>query len=286
LGHGTELYLKLDNFQRTGSFKARSALTLVASLGAERLRNGLVTMSAGNHAAAVAYAAACFGTTAIVVVPRSANPRKIAVCREYGAEVVLVDSVHAAPAMVESISERDGRVFIPPWGEPSLVLGTASIAVELIEQVPVLDAFVVAIGGGSVCAGVGPLLKKVWPHCEILAAEPDGAPTMMRSFVSGKPECIERIDTIADGLAPPFACGYFLTLCQSCVDQLSPMSDANIIAGMRFLFEQAKLAIEPAGAGAMGGALGPFRERIAGRRVGVMVSGSNIDLETFARLMS
>jgi threonine dehydratase len=285
-GHGTELHLKLEPFQPTGSFKVRSVLTFLLSLDKTELEKGVVTMSAGNHAAAVAYGAKCLGVSAKVIMPKETNPRKVALSTQYGADIIFVDDIRDAYAVIEKIERSEGRVFIPAWGDARLTLGTASLALELIEQCPPLDAFIVAIGGGSVCAGAGPLLKSIWTDCKVLAAEPEGAPTMLRSFASGKVEHLDKSTTIAEGLAPPLSCEYFTSICRDCVDDLQAITNHQIVSAMRFLFEEAKLAIEPSGAGAMAGALGPFREQISGQRVAIVVSGSNIDFESFSAILN
>lgn len=285
-GAGTEFFLKLETFQPTGSFKVRSVVTFLQSLNSETIQRGLVTMSAGNHAAAVAYGARCFKTHAKVVMPGGTNPHKVALSRQYGATVVFVDDFLEAQEVIKDIELKEGRIFVPAWGDSRLSLGTASLGLELIEQTSPLDAFVVAIGGGSLCAGAGTLLKSVWPDCSVLAAEPEGAATMLRSFASGKVEYLEKCETIAEGLAPPNSCDFFMPICRATVDELRAISDRQIVDAMRFLFEQAKLAIEPSGAGAMAGALGPFRDQIAGCRVAIVVSGSNIDFETFSSVLN
>lgn len=285
-GADTEILLKLECLQTTGSFKCRSVLSFVRQLEPARLERGLVTVSAGNHAIAVAYAAKLFGCPAKVLIPKTALARKIELCRRYGAEIVMVDTAQEALDMLERIEIEEGRCFVPAWGDPRLPLGTASIAVELVKQCAAPDAVFVAVGGGSTCAGVAPVVKERWPGCRVFAVEPEGAPTMYRSLRSGVPERLEQVATIADGLAPPLTCPYFLSICRAVVDDLRLVSDAGILTAMQLLFDDAKLAIEPSGAAALAGALGPYREEAAGRRCIVIVSGSNIDPATFAGFLS
>jgi threonine dehydratase len=285
-GAGTELFLKLETFQPTGAFKVRGVLSFLLSLDRETLARGLVTMSSGNHAAAVAWGAGRLGTSAKVVLPRSTDPRKVALSARYGATPVFVDDFREGERAVRDIEAAEGRTFVPAWGDRRLLLGTASIGLELLEQCPPLDAFLVAIGGGSICAGAGSFLKQARPQCQVLAVEPEGAPTMFRSFASGEVEYLHKVDTIAEGLAPPCSCPMFTRICRACVEELRLVSDRLIVQAMRFLFDEAKLAVEPSGAGAMAGALGPFRERIAGRRAAIVVSGSNIDFDRFSALLA
>jgi threonine dehydratase len=285
-GSDTEIFLKLENFQTTGSFKVRSVLTFVHRLAPKRRERGLVTISSGNHALAVAYAARVCDTTAKVVVLRSAVPRKIELCRCYGAEVVLVDSIDEAEARVKAVEAAEGRVFVPAWGDPALPLGTGSIGLEILEQVPGPDAVLVGIGAGSTCAGVASVIKERRPGCRVFGVEPKGAPTTWRSLRSGRVEHIEAVATIADGLAPPVSCEYFVSIFRRVLDDLRLVTDEQIVHAMCILFDDMNLAIEPAGAAALAGAMGPYRDEIEGSRCVVIVSGSNIDLETFARLLS
>ena len=285
-GSDSEIFLKLENFQTTGSFKVRSVLTFVCRLEPERRERGLVTLSSGNHALAVCYAASVCGTSAKVVLPRTVVPKKIELCSRYGAEVVLVRSIDEGWARVEAAEAAEGRVFVPAWGDPGLPLGTGSIGLEILEQVPSPDVVLVAIGAGSTCAGVASVVKERLPGCRVFGVEPETAPTTWRSLRSGRVEHLDAVATIADGLAPPVSCEYFVSIFRQVVDDLRLVSDEQIVNAMRILFDDMNLAIEPAGAAALAGAMGPYRDEIAGKRCVVIVSGSNIDLDTFAQLIS
>ncbi|MEX0733327.1 MAG: threonine/serine dehydratase [Steroidobacteraceae bacterium] len=282
---GTRPLLKLELFQRTGSFKARGALVNVLMLGdAERAR-GICAISAGNHAIAAAFAARSVGASAKVVMKVGANPFRIAECRRYGAEVELQPDFHAAFQRVQEIQETEGRVLIHPFEGLRVAMGTGTLGLELLEQAPDLEAVIVPIGGGGLAAGVSTAIKLVNPDCEVLGVEPYGADTMFRSFASGSPQAIEKIDTIADSLGAPYALPISYALCRAHIDDLVRIHDEEMIAAMRFLLEHARLAVEPAGAAATAALLGPLRDRLAGRRVGLIVCGSNLDAATFARLV-
>lgn len=288
-GSGTPVWLKLELLQRAGSFKPRGALTVMRALAPDVLARGVTAISAGNHAMAVGYAAQVLGTTAKVVMPNNANPGRIEGCRRYGAEVVLVDNVHEGFARVEQIAAEEGRTFVHPFEGPLTALGTAGVGLELIEQTRAtgveLDAVIVPIGGGGLCAGVAAAVKLAAPNCRVFGVEPIGADSMHRSFAAGAPASIERVRTIADSLGAPYALPYSFELCRRFVDELVLVDDDQLREGMRLLFRDAKLAVEPAGAAATAALLGPLRERLAGARVGVIVCGSNIDEGSFARLL-
>jgi threonine dehydratase len=282
LGPGTEVILKEELFQRTGSFKPRGALAVMLDLPRETLARGVTAVSAGNHAMAVAYAARVTGTTAKVVMPKTANPFRVRGCRELGAEVELVDDVHAAFARVKVIEETEGRTFVHPFEGPRTALGTATLGLELVGQVPGLDAVIVPIGGGGLCAGVAAAVKLARPACAVYGVEPEGADSMHRSFAAGSPQAIDAVRTIADSLGAPHAAPYSYALCRRYVGELVKVDDDALRRAMLLLFASAKLAVEPAGAAATAALLGPLRERLLGKRVAVIVCGANIDAAGFA----
>ena len=279
---GTRPILKLELFQHAGSFKPRGALCNMLALPPDALARGVTAMSAGNHAMAVAYAARALGTTAKVVMPKTANPLRLEACRSYGAEVVLVEDVHAAAARVQEIVAADGRSAVHPFEGPGTALGTATLGLELCAQAPDLDAVIVPIGGGGLCAGVAAAVKQLSPRTLVFGVEPAGADSMHRSFRSGKPERIDKVRTIADSLGAPYAAPYSFALCRRYVDELALIDDDQIRAAMKLLFRGAKLAVEPAGAASTAALCGPLREKLAGKRVALIVCGANIDARTFA----
>lgn len=286
MGPETSVFLKLELLQFAGTFKPRGALLNMMALGAEERARGVTAVSAGNHAMAVGYAARTIGTSAKVVMPRNANPARIAGCRAYGAEVVFVDDVHHAFTEVRRIEAEEGRAFIHPFEGRTTITGTATVGLEWAEQVPDLDAALVPIGGGGLCAGVALAIKALQPGCRVIGVEPEGADTMHRSFAAGSPRGIDQVRTIADSLGAPHAEPYSFALCRRHVDELVKVSDDEICSAMELLFDEMKLAVEPAGAAATAALRGSLRQRLRGRRVGVLVCGSNIDGETFARYLA
>ena len=281
VGADTQVLLKLELFQHAGSFKPRGALCNLRALSRDQLSRGVTAVSAGNHAMAVGYAARALGTTAKVVMPENASPARVQGSRDYGAEVELVEDVHRAFERVKEIEEKEGRAFIHPFEGPLTALGTATLGLELCTQAPDLDAVVIPIGGGGLCAGVAAAVKQLSPRMMVFGVEPEGADTMHRSFASGKPERIDKVRTIADSLGAPHAAPYSFALCRRYVDDLVKISDDEIRAAMLLLFRSAKLAVEPAGAAATAALRGPLRERLLGKRVALIVCGANIDRETF-----
>jgi len=215
-------------------------------------------------------------------MPKSANPYRVQRSRELGAEVELVDDVHQAFARVKAIEATEGRTFVHPFEGPKTALGTATLGLEIAEQVPDLEAVIVPIGGGGLCAGVAAAIKMMRPQALVFGVEPVGADSMHRSFAAGSPQAIDKVATIADSLGAPHAAPYSFDLCRRFVDDLVLVDDDALRAAMLLLFRSAKLAVEPAGAAATAALCGPLREKLRGRTVVPIVCGANIDPATFS----
>jgi threonine dehydratase len=281
----TEVWLKLELFQRTGSFKLRGALNCVQTLDEAARRRGVVAASAGNHAVSVAYAARAAGTHAKLAMPRHASPARIAACREQEAELFFTDTIHQAFALAQKLVADEGRSMVHPFDGRRTAEGTATIGLELMRQVRGLDAVVVPVGGGGLCGGIAAAVKQINPRCQVFGVEPFGADAMYRSFQAGEPVQLERVDTIADSLGAPYALAYSYGVCRRFVDEIVRVSDDAMAAGMQHLFRDMKLVAEPAAAAATAALLGPLRERLDGKRVALIVCGSNIDAARFGELL-
>lgn len=287
VGPTTKIWLKEELFQRTGSFKPRGALSVMLDLDKDALARGVTGVSAGNHAIALGYSARILGTTAKVVMPKSANAFRVQLCRELGTEVVLVDNVSEAFARVKEIEAEEGRTFVHPYEGPKTALGTASVGMEFIDQLreagETLDALIVAAGGGGLTGGVACAVKQMSPGTAVYVVEPEGADTMYRSFEAGSPQSIDAVRTIADSLGAPRCEPYSFALNKQFVDEVVLVNDDQIREAMRLLFRSAKLVVEPAGAAALAALMYPLRERLEGKSVGLIVCGANIDAESFAK---
>ncbi len=283
LGAETEVVLKLELLQYAGTFKPRGALLNMLALPNAELARGVTAVSAGNHAIAVGFAAQVLGTHAKVVMIETANPARIEACKAYGAELVMAGDAHQAFDTVRRIESEEGRFFVHPFEGPNTVLGTATVGWELSRQAPQLDAVIVPIGGGGLCAGVACAVKQLQPNCQVFGVEPEGADSMHRSFAAGEPSRIDKVRTIADSLGAPYAAPYTFGLCHRFVDELVKVDDGALRRAMGLIFRELKMAVEPAAAAATAALCGPLRERLRGQRVGVIVCGSNIDAETFHR---
>jgi threonine dehydratase len=278
-----EVTVKLELFQHTGTFKPRGALSNMLALEPAALARGITAVSAGNHAIAASYAAHRLGVSAKVVMLASANAARVQRAKAYGAEVVMAPDGKSAFELARQIEQEEGRAFIHPFEGHRTALGTATVAAEWHEQAPDLDAVIVPIGGGGLCAGIAAATKLLAPNCRVFGVEPEGADTMHRSFAAGEPVSRSDVATIADSLAPPYALPYSFGLCRRYVDELVMIGDDQIRDAMGVLFREMKLAVEPSGAAATAALFGPLRERLRGKRVGVIACGANIDIAGFAK---
>ena len=287
VGPTTQVWLKEELFQRTGSFKPRGALSVMLDLDADALARGVTGVSAGNHAISLGYSAKILGTTAKVVMTKTANPYRVQMCRDLGAEIELVDTIAKAFERVREIEASEGRTFVHPYEGPKTILGTASVGMEFIDQVrdagASLDAVIVAAGGGGLTGGVACAVKQMSPGTAVYVVEPEGADTMYRSIKEGSPQSIDAIRTIADSLGAPYCTPYSFSVNQKFVDEVVLIDDDQIRDGMRLLFRAAKLAVEPAGAAALAALMYPLRSRLEGKSVGLVVCGANIDVEGYSR---
>lgn len=282
VGPDTRVNLKLEVHQYTSTFKVRGALSVLMNTPADELQRGVTAVSAGNHAIAVAFAANLLGLDAKLVMLESANPLRRALAQDYGAEILIAKDGPTGFAQAEQIAADEGRVFVHPFEGPLTTLGSSTLGIEWIEQLDQpLDAVVVGIGGGGLMSGVATAFKVLSPETEVIGVEPVGADTMHRSFAAGEPASRDHIDTIADSLGAPLALPYSFELCRRHVDRLVMVSDQQIIAAMHLLFLDRKLAVEPAAAAGLAALLGPLREDLRGKHVGLLLCGSNIDARTF-----
>jgi threonine dehydratase len=281
---GLSLHLKAELFQRTGSFKVRGVLNKLRQLSAQDVARGFVTLSAGNHGAALAWAAREAGSHATVVMPAHAVASKIAKVRAYGGEVVLTTG-----AMIDAVrtleSER-GLTMVHPFDDPAMIAGHAGVGLEILEDLPDVDVVIVPVGGGGLISGIASAIKLTRPRTQIIGVEPTGADTMVRSLASGRPERIDRPMSVADGLCAPFAGEHTFEHVRNYVDRVVVLEDDAIVRALGILIERAKLAAEPAGAAALAAILSGAVTIPAGSRVVCVVSGGNVDPAVLQRALA
>lgn len=278
------LFFKLEMFQKTGSFKPRGALNNMHNLPEEKRRRGVISLSAGNHAQALAYAASMYGIPATIIMPASAVQSKIDATKGYGGEVILTDG-DLMEATLE-VQGRRGLTLVHPFDDLNTIAGTGTLGMEVLEDVPDVDVVVVSIGGGGLISGVAAAVKLRDPRVRVIGVEPEGAPGMTRSLASGVPAHLETLDTIADGLAAPFVGQHNLDHAQAYVDDVTLVDDEAIADAMGLIMERAKVVAEPAAAATYAALLEGSALLSPGATVVCVLSGGNVDARRMGALLS
>ena len=281
---GVPVLLKAEHLQKTGSFKPRGALSRILQLRPDERSRGVVTISAGNHAQAVAWAAARAGVPATVVMPAGASRAKAAASAGYGAEVVLHGTVFEAFQKARDLASERRLTFVHPFDDPEVLGGQGTVGLEIAEDVPEAGTVVVPVGGGGLIAGVATALSYVLPRARIWGVEPEGACAMHQSLERGSPVRLEGVDTVADGLGAPMAGELTYPLVRDHTEGVVLVSDDEIVSAMAFLYERTKQAVEPAGAAGVA-ALLSGKIPVADGPVVVILSGGNVDLDRLAVLL-
>jgi threonine dehydratase len=275
---GAHLYFKCENFQECGAFKARGATNAVFALPAEQLRAGVVTHSSGNHGAALARAARMRGVRARIVMPANSSRVKLEAVRAYGGEVLLCEPTLAArEALAARIVAESGAAFIHPYDDPHVIAGQGTIALELLEEVPDLDWLLLPVGGGGLASGVAVAAKALRPAMRLVGVEPVGADDAQRSFASGVLVRSQQPATIADGLRGALSARTF-ELIRRHVDDIVTVSDQAIVQAMRALWQHLKIIVEASSAVPYA-AVHEHRLEVGGARVGIILTGGNVDLD-------
>ena len=279
---GVRLDLKAELFQRTGSFKARGALNAVLSLPEQRRAPGVITLSAGNAGAAVAFAARSVGVPGTVVMPSRAVPSKVAACRAYGADVVLTDG-DLLEVYLATVAET-GRVPVHPFDDPAVVAGTGTVGLEIAEDVPDAEVVLVPVGGGGLVSGVAAALAELSPGTEVIGVEPETADVMSRSLAAGEPVRLPGARSIADGLAAPMSGEVTLAHVRAHVDRVVRVADADILTALALALQRTKLLLEPSAAAPLAALMTGALDLAPGTRVVSIASGGNVDLSLLGQL--
>jgi threonine dehydratase len=277
---------KAEHLQRTGSYKVRGATFRIARLSQAEHAAGVIAISAGNHAAAVAVAAGLLGVHAVVVMPRTAVRSKVEACRGYGAEVILAgEDTSEAWAAMERIRDVRGLTFVHPFDHLDTITGQGTMGLEIVEDLPDVDVVVAGVGGGGMACGVAAAVKGLRPGARVYGVEPRTSNALALGIAAGTPVPIRPM-SVADGLNAPFTSATTITLGERLLDDIVLLDDAEILAGLRFAAERMKQVLEPAGAAALAAVLHgkvPLRD---GERVCVVFSGGNVDLSRFGELVA
>ena len=281
-----QIYLKTENLQVTGSFKVRGAYYKISQLSAEEKAKGVIACSAGNHAQGVALAATKNGIRSLICLPDGAPISKVEAAKRYGADICLVKGVYddAYNRAVE-LQKESGAVFIHPFDDPDVIAGQGTIGLELLEQLPDMDAVIVPVGGGGLISGVAFAIKSLNPNCKVYGVQAAGAPSMYNSIQHHKKEMLDRVSTIADGIAVKNPGELTYEICEKYVDEIVTVTDDEISTAILALIEQQKLIAE--GAGAVSVAAAMFNKvDVKGKKVACLLSGGNIDVTILSRVIT
>jgi threonine dehydratase len=283
---GGTLFFKCENLQRMGAFKFRGAYNALAQFTPEQRRAGVIAFSSGNHAQAIALSARLLGMPAAIVMPKDAPQMKIDATRGYGAEVLLYDRyTENREALGAKIAEERGMTLIPPYDHPHVMAGQGTAALELIDEVGALDLLFVCVGGGGLISGCATAAKHRLPDCAVIGVEPEAGNDVQQSLASGEIVHIDVPRTIADGAQTQHAGRYTFPVIQALVDRVVTVTDDQLVKAMRFFGERMKIIVEPTGCLGAAAALDNVVD-VRGKRVGVILSGGNIDLRRYAELVA
>jgi len=275
---GFSVFFKCENLQRAGSFKIRGALNKLLTLSAEDRRRGVVAFSSGNHAQGVALAARLVGTTAVICMPKDAPLLKVQATRGYGAEIVVYDRhTEDREALARRIASETGRAVVPPFDDDAIMAGQGTVALEFLQEVPSLDALVAPVGGGGLMAGCGTVARTLFPGMQIIGVEPDTANDTWLSIQKGERVTIAPPPTIADGVRLTTPGALTFPILQQTLSDVALVTDDEIRAALRYLVLRAHVVVEPTGAVAAAAVLTGKVPLERGARVGVILSGGNID---------
>ncbi|MEJ7840083.1 MAG: threonine/serine dehydratase, partial [Thermomicrobiales bacterium] len=273
----TQLWLKVEAFQRTGSFKSRGALNAVLQLTDQQKKAGIVTLSAGNHGQGIAFAARQVGTRATIFVPKTAVPTKVEAMRNYGADVRFVPNMESVLPFIAEFQQETGAFFVSPYDDPHVIAGQGIVGLEILEDLPEVETIVVPAGGGGLLAGILVAIKSQRPDIRVVGVEPYGANVVRRSLDAGHAVAADIIDTIADGLGAPRAGDLSQAIIAHYVDDVVLVTDEQIASALWSILERTKILVEPAGAAACAALNANLVGARSGRPAVAILSGGNID---------
>jgi len=283
---GAKLFFKCENFQRMGAFKFRGAYNAIAQFTPEQRARGVVAFSSGNHAQGIALSAKLLGVKAVILMPTDAPAIKVAATRGYGAEVVLYDRyTQDRDAIGRGLAEDRGLTLISPYDHPHVMAGQGTAAKELIEETGPLDVLITPLGGGGLLSGCATAAKAMSPGCQVIGVEPEAGNDGQQSFRSGKIVTIDTPKTIADGAQTQFLGKFTFPVIQELVDDVLTVSDAELASAMKFFAVRMKMIVEPTGCLGAAAAFGNQLD-LKGKRVGIVLTGGNVDMARFASLIA
>ena len=282
---GAQFFFKCENFQRMGAFKFRGAFNALSKFDAAQRKGGVIAFSSGNHAQAIALSARLLSMPAVIVMPKDAPAAKVAATKGYGAEVVMYDRfTEDREALTKRLAQERGMTMIPPYDHPDVLTGQGTAVKELIEETGPFDHLFVCLGGGGLLSGSALSARALSPACKVYGVEPEAGNDGQQSLRAGKIVHIETPKTIADGAQTQHLGEYTFGIIKRDVDDIFTVSDEQLVEAMRFFAERMKMVVEPTGCLAFAGAIAAAKA-IEGQRVGIVISGGNVDLSRYASLI-
>ncbi|OAK66018.1 serine dehydratase [Variovorax paradoxus] len=283
---GASFFFKCENFQRMGAFKFRGAFNALSRFDAAQRKGGVIAFSSGNHAQAIALSARLLSMPAVIVMPKDAPAAKVAATQGYGAEVVMYDRfTEDREALTKRLAQERGMTMVPPYDHPDVLAGQGTAVKELIEETGPLDHLFVCLGGGGLLSGSALSARALSPQCKVYGVEPEAGNDGQQSFRAGRIVHIETPKTIADGAQTQHLGEYTFGIIRRDVDDIFTVTDAQLVDAMRFFAERMKMVVEPTGCLAFAGAIAAAKA-IAGQRVGIVISGGNVDLSRYATFIA
>jgi threonine dehydratase len=282
---GIQVFLKCENFQKTGSFKVRGATNKIGILRDLGNLKGVITVSAGNHGQGVAWASRMYNIPCTVVMPAGATRSKVDACGGYGATVVLYGTLADAFQKADELAKQHHLVFIHPFDDDDVIAGQGSLGLELLDQIDDINAIIVGVGGGGLISGIGAAVKELKPDIRVVGVEPEGANAMCRSIIAGAPVVLDTVETIADGLASPIIGKRCFEYARKFADDVVTVSDSEIKNAIKILLSKYKMLAEPAGAASFAAILSKKIAFIPNERVVVIISGGNIDMSKLSDIL-
>ena len=279
----TNAFFKMEFLQNAGTFKARGAFNNVLSLTTDQKLSGITAVSAGNHAIAAAYVANKFKLKNKIFMYNSANEFRINKCKYLNANLNFTEP-HDAFVKVEKASLEEGYYFIHPFDGPSTLQGTATLGLEICNQVDNIDNILISVGGGGLISGIGSIIKQIYPKCKIIGIEPEGAKGLSDSLLCNEPLKKVKINTIADSLSAPLHMSYSFNVCKEVVDKMITVTDNQMAESMKFMFENFKMILEPACVAGIAALMGPLKKQLINQKTLILLCGSNIDTKTWKNL--
>jgi len=279
----TEIFLKLEFLQHAGTFKSRGALNNVLNLTNEQKKNGVIAVSAGNHAIAVAYASTIAKVDSKVIMYKSSNIFRLKKTKSFNCKIIIANPKEGFEKM-EKISKEEGRVIIHPFEGIKTIQGSATLGYEICEDINNIDNIIISVGGGGLIAGVGSVIRQRFPKCRIIGVEPEGARGLTDSLEKGSPIQSVTIKTIADSLSPPLHLPISFSICQNVIDEIVLVSDIQMQKAMKFMSDHCKFILEPAGVAGIAALQGPLKDKLKNQTTVVILCGANIDMNSWINL--